>query len=377
MAERLKQLILLLRAHLMDASIGAEFPLLTLEEWNELYSLAISHGVAGFAYEGAYRSGIEIPSSLKDAWQRKMIHDVQHYYSIKRECLRVLSILQENNIKPVILKGFSASHTYPYPELRVMSDMDILVPERFYEAALAIESFGYLARKEVAVHHVEFSKENYLLELHRIPFTPIGSKNYDQLIEAVAFTGEKCEYLNINGFDVPVLCEEDFIHESFEHVLKHLIHDRMALRNICDILMLFVSRNGKNWQKHYDLLVTCDMDDLFSGIVSFLVYEFGLPLEAVEGIDLLSRDQAEEFGANVFSVANVYKGTNHYYSTLTLSGAFLMLRHYLKALSRDLLIKYPYCRKSKLLRPFALIHAYGDYGIELIKKLAGWRRGGG
>lgn len=389
---RLTPLILLLRSHLMGADIRAQFPSLSSTEWNDLYALARSHGVTGFAYEGAFRANIEIPAPLKFIWRQKMISDIQHYYSLQKECLHIIHLFRKNDIKPVILKGFSVSQTYPIPELRLMGDTDILIPEKFYQAALILESAGYRARKEVAVHHVEFAKDRFLLELHRAPFTPIGKKSYDRLIQAVAFTGDKYEYLDLNGNSIPVLCEEDFINLSFEHILKHLIHDRMALSNICDILMLFVSytkrygttsslndsgqqtswENGdKDWSIYYNLIESCGIAEHFSGIISFLVHAFGLPLDAVRGIKLLGREEADAFADKVFSVTNVRKGANRYYADLSLSGTFLMLGRYLKAVSRDMLIKYPYCRKTVFLRPVAFIHAYVDYAIELVRKLAG------
>ena len=372
MTERLKQLILLLRSHLMGADIRTQFPPLSPPEWSELYSIARSHGVAGFAYEGAFRADIEIPHPLKSIWRSQMISDVRHYYELQKECLLIVRLLRKNNINPVILKGFSVGSTYPVPELRLMGDTDILVFDKFYEAALALEAFGYRARKEVAIHHVEFLRGHFLLELHRVPFTPIGKKSYDRLIKAVAFSGEKYRQLSLNGNDFPVLCREDFINISFEHILKHLVHDRMALRNVCDILMLFISEKEKvDWRSHYDLIESCGMGEFFSGIASFLVHEFGLPLDAVKGIKIFDREKTQAFADAVFAVTNARKGANRYYADLSLAGTMRMLLRYLKAVSRDLLVKYPYCRKSVLLRPVAFIHAYVDYAGELIKKLFG------
>ncbi|MCL2252966.1 MAG: nucleotidyltransferase family protein [Lachnospiraceae bacterium] len=371
MDDRLRQLISLLRSHLLRVDVKPLFPVLSDIEWSELYELALSHGVQGFAYEGAFFSNIPIPPTLREIWRQRMICDVRKYYSIQRECFRVICNLKNNDIKPVILKGLSVSQAYPYPELRVMGDIDILVHNRFFEAALCLEEMGYRAKKEVAVHHIEFKKKNFLVELHRIPFTPTGVKNYDNLIKAVSFTGEEHKYIKVTDAEIPVLTDEDFINESIEHILKHLTHDRMALRNVCDILMLFVTYQRNSWIDYYDLIEKNGMGEQFSGIVSLLVYEFGLSEELVSGIKLLEPKDEQKFAENVFSILSAHKGANKYYSSLSVRGAFRMLFNYLNAVRRDILIKYPYCRENILLRPIAFIHAYFDYLVELMRKMIG------
>ncbi|MDR0326552.1 MAG: nucleotidyltransferase family protein [Oscillospiraceae bacterium] len=374
MDEKIEHLILLLRSHLLGFDAKTAFPGLSEQEWAELYDLSVSHGVQGFAYEGAYRSGIVIPEELKQRWRDRMVEDVLRYYSMQRELMRVIEALKQNGAKPVVLKGISVSRLYPIPELRLMGDIDILVSDRYYEAALCLEEMGYKAQKEVAIHHIEFLHSKYLIELHRLPFTPIGIKHYDKLVKAVDFTGAEFQIININGFDIPVLNGRNYIDESFEHILKHLIHDRITLRNLCDMAMLFKGVQDEDWKVDYDLISACGLGDLLSGIASLLVVEFGLPAELVKGIPIMEADREKEFARGVFSVSDAKTGTNRYYTSLPATGAVRMLLRYLRAVSRDLLIKYPYCRKNVLLRPAAFIHAYSDYLFALIHKAFG--RGG-
>ncbi|MCL2717726.1 MAG: nucleotidyltransferase family protein [Lachnospiraceae bacterium] len=373
MSERLRQLILLLRSHLLGFDAKALFPALSEAEWNELYELALSHGVQGFAYEGAYRLGLKLPDGLRKIWRAKMVNDVRRYFEIRNECVYLVEKLESNGIKPVILKGFSVSRFYPFPELRLMGDMDILVDEDFYQAALMLEEAGYRARKEVAVHHIEFTNDKFLLELHRMPLTPAGYKDYDRLVAMVNFTElmNRCRFFDLNAISMLGLGEDDFIHLNFVHILKHLFHDRVVLRNFCDIVVLFNSIRREDWQGYYDMFVDCGLEKHFSGLVSFLVFEFGLPHELVNGIKLLDKAEADDFAAAVFSVTSVKEGANQYYSSLSFKGVLKMLFLYLEAAGRDTLIKYPYCRKFILLRPVGFIHAYVDYAGELLKKLVG------
>jgi len=163
MDERIQELVLILRSHFLDFDAKKAFPAISENQWLELYDLSIAHGVQGFAYEGIYKSGLPLPEGLRQRWRKKMTDDVLKYYSLQKEFFRVMILLRQNGILPVVLKGFSVSQLYPIPELRVMGDMDILVREKFYEAALCLEQLGYKARKEVAIHHVEFSSGKYII----------------------------------------------------------------------------------------------------------------------------------------------------------------------------------------------------------------------
>jgi len=374
MTERLKQLILLLRSHLFRENVRDLFPKLSTEEWDELFHLALSHGVAGFCYEGAYHSGIIIPEPLKRLWHQNMLDTIESYFTLQSECLRIIKTLKENHINPIILKGFSVSEIYPCPMLRKMFDLDILITENLFDTALVLESLGYQAKKEVAIHHIEFVKGNNLVELHHALFTPVGHKEYDEMIKLMAFTGEKSRTMVLYGNDFPILPKTDFINECFGHLLKHLIHDRLVLRNICDILLLLKTAGNDEFIDLYTQNMNNDLGWYLKGINSLLIHEFGLSPEQTAGIPLLSHNESETFSAALFSVSSGFTGTNKYYTSLKFGERLKMLCKYLKAAGQGILIRYPYCRKSILLRPIAFIHAYFDYFTELMGKVIRWRK---
>ena len=59
----------------------------------------------------------------------------------------LISLLEENNIPSVILKGAAAAMYYPYPSLRTMGDVDILVRRKNLERAVQLmEDNGYVYR---------------------------------------------------------------------------------------------------------------------------------------------------------------------------------------------------------------------------------------
>jgi len=199
---------------------------------------------------------------------------------------------------------------------------------------------------------------------------PIGVKNHDSLLRAVRFSDDAYQYTTINGFAIAMLTERDFIYQSFEHIFRHLMHDRITLRNLCDMVMLFIKVRCEDWTVYYEVISACGMGALFSGLVSVLVFEFGLSPDLVKGIPLIDVEQEKIFLTEILSVPSARVGINQYYASLNPASKLSMLWGYMKAVSRDILIKYPYCRKTALLRPVAFIHAYADYARALLGKMA-------
>lgn len=368
MTAREQQLILLLRAHLMEPDSKDSFPLLSEDEWMGMYNLSVSHGVPGLAYEGVCTLGLSVPKRIKERWQNTIYHDILYYHNEQNELLRVIEALKQNDVCPVLLRGFSSSCMYPIPELRVIGDIDFFESERFYEAALCLEKLGYRAEKTVSIHHVEFLFGKHMIELHRMLFTPVGLKGFDKLIRSFDLTDAGFSSININGVSICVLPEQDQIKMALFHILKRFISSDVSLRRLCDILMLFKSERCTDWSPYYELISDCGMGDILSGIVSILVYEFGLSPELTKGIPLMKIECEKKFADDFFSSFDKKTGANNYYFTLGAGGALHMLKQYLKAVRSDLLIKYPYCRSKPLLRPVAFVHAHIDYFLELLSK---------
>jgi hypothetical protein len=154
------------------------------QEWDLLDKLAVDEGVAAMAYY-LLRSDPDI--------NRLLAFDTQTYQALaEREAINavrnavllrhldsVLKVLNAQAIPVVLLKGADLARSlYPEPSLRVMTDLDLLVPQvRFKEALALVNALGYHeylpeaspGLDHLLSHHAHLRKDSRiptLLELH-------------------------------------------------------------------------------------------------------------------------------------------------------------------------------------------------------------------
>lgn len=126
----------LLIAALGRAITGDKRQLNTQVDWDAFMKLARSHGVEGLVYAGL--QGQTLPQPVQErlfgAYHQAIFADSQLEY-VKEQ---LQSGLREKQVSHVFLKGARLKYDYPIPALRTMSDMDILVYTRDYDAIDAV-----------------------------------------------------------------------------------------------------------------------------------------------------------------------------------------------------------------------------------------------
>ena len=133
-----------------------------------------------------------------------------------------------------MLKGFSTACCYPYPELRVPGDIDLLIGEEKLEAACAaMEKIGYTRDHETAMH-VNFHGKGVSLELHRsasvFPENEKGQYAYAYMAQAL----QHVEQAETDGNSFPVLSLPYQMVSLLAHTERHMGSVGIGLRQICD-----------------------------------------------------------------------------------------------------------------------------------------------
>jgi hypothetical protein len=79
----------------------------------------------------------------------------------------VLKVFNKESIPVIVLKGLVARDFYPKPELRTMSDADVLVnKEDLNRVKKLLKNLGYIESETTEVHIVFEHKEHYDIEVH-------------------------------------------------------------------------------------------------------------------------------------------------------------------------------------------------------------------
>lgn len=219
--------------------------------WDEVFIEAKKQNVAQLIYPliTELDTNIQPDSSICEKWRylTLLVGLIQTTYISNAKSL--FQEICDAGIPIIALKGLVLRELYPHPELRSMSDFDILVQKEDIEKAkLLLVSLGYSYKKDYDSKEIHFyHKSNILIELHWRLTVPGYIKNADVFENRV--WKNSVEY-SIFDFPIRVLSINDQIIHLCLHMVFHLYDSGINLRMLCD-LVLFVENNfGKiDWDE--------------------------------------------------------------------------------------------------------------------------------
>lgn len=148
-------------------------------EWEQLVVSAKQHGVAPLLHYALHATDvvIPIPPHLWQTLQQEYYLTTAYNTLLYREMNHALTVLQQDHIPVVVLKGAALANTlYPEIGLRPMADIDLLVPYHHLERAVEIVcSLGYDSSEKRAgfgrahMHHISLHNRfahRPILEIH-------------------------------------------------------------------------------------------------------------------------------------------------------------------------------------------------------------------
>lgn len=210
------------------------------------FNEAKAHHVHGIAY--TVFKEISKNSFVTNEWKSSIMYLGILMHRNYDQAGKVLHKLRENNINVVALKGIVLKDYYKYPDMRYMSDIDILIKK---------EHIGLVDELLVNMGYTCYSKEQkkHIIYHHRI-FSPIEIHTYliDEFYFKGAYSFEQGVWNNlatksICGVEVNVLNREYLILHIILHMICHFIHDGFGLRHLCDLSLIIIKEGSAiNWQ---------------------------------------------------------------------------------------------------------------------------------
>ena len=142
------------------------------------------------------------------------------------------------HLRYVLLKGQSCAAVYPRPLLRRAGDIDIyLAPQHFEEAKCVLQNLGFVFDHQTLLHEV-FERKGVTVELHRAlqPMQwPPAVKHLKQMMhKEVDTVGEWQHFVEINGYNVPILPPHLNVVLLTAHIMVHATHLGIGLRQLVD-----------------------------------------------------------------------------------------------------------------------------------------------
>lgn len=274
--------------------------------WNDLISTAYAQNVLPLVSCALLLSpDLACPERIKE----NMINTMRNI-SVKNSirCHRVLHLVSEIEAAGIpvrILKGYSVSRLYAYPESRDAVDSDLLISNaQESEIYRLLEEKGFsvnrrrLTANEGVCEHKKYGK----IEVHVGLYPEITESAWKNLVNIEEFIKEKPIYINDQRGDFYTLGHTDQLLFLTLHMAKHFVESGLTIRMMLDIALHLAKHKAeidldRYWQTirklNYGLLVNA----VFWIMIEwggFHIDDFpGISSKAPEHIAVILRDLEE------------------------------------------------------------------------------------
>lgn len=206
-------------------------------DWEKFYQKARIHEVHTVIYPvvAALPPQLGPGNLLKTRWHTETLLSSMHQLQNIKRISEVLRVLHQEGVPVIALKGLVLMNDYPYPELRTMGDVDLLVqPKDLRYAEEILKALGYLEGVRGS-KHITYECPNQLpIELH---WSLIDERDWKQAKE---FNDIVWEYARLqSSHEAPAyhLSPEDMVLHLLLHMGTHLKHSGFGLRQLCDLVL--------------------------------------------------------------------------------------------------------------------------------------------
>lgn len=196
-----------------------------------------------------------LPPERALIWNKLTIQIVMRNLMLQEGAKRAVNILEKSGIDVLWLKGIHICCFYPDPQLRTMSDVDILIrPESLEQARILLKQAGYAVVQQPlqgGVVHSVAGNDGTNVELHTSIIQP------NEFIHAERFLnpwGAPACNPSIGGRGLVLNDEDNFVY-AVVHLAKHLEHHGVGIRYLCDIAILVEHcRDRVEWESIHNRL---------------------------------------------------------------------------------------------------------------------------
>lgn len=302
--DTIKYFIYLLACHLNGEEPKGEKRL----DWQQIYHMAEKHNVtAVIAYEIKRLPSDCRPGGTIGAWFSESFENTVHSYRTKLHALSAfISVLSEKRIMHELFKGVVLRNYYPFPELRVGSDADILVkPVDYVKTIEALKENGF---SEISVKsnaaELQYEKEifriNTELESINIQSKIYFATPFDDISDSVGYTYKLkpvyhllylvsiiAHHLQTGGAGIRMMMDIDMLIKKYPEInineFLHLSHN-IKIGRTAEVLLAFSKKIFNTPVVLNFTFEDDDTSDLFDELVSTFINGkiLGAPVESDE-----------------------------------------------------------------------------------------------
>ncbi|WP_026882531.1 nucleotidyltransferase domain-containing protein [Clostridium akagii] len=341
-------------------------------KWPEVIEFASIHNLSPLIYYATKKLELHlgINKEVLKTWKQQVflsnLLQVNHIEQIKK----VFKNFNDEHINVVVLKGLTLRNLYPKPELRVMSDGDLLLEAKnINKARKILISMGFTEEEEnqSPIHYKFIYDKYFAVEIHWT-LEKIGFVKDSDSFEKDVRTG----LIINNSYGTPVYdlsYENEFVYTVL-HMAIHFTSSGFGLRQFIDVLFIIKNRSSYiNWDVVYNKLEQCGILKFTSVILAACKMLFNInepwmgKFQQTQDIFYLNLFISKMLCNDVIG----YKNSDEKYERLeklyvnSKSGIYAKskFKRSLRALlpcKGELSQKYTYAKKHPMLLPIAWMH---------------------
>lgn len=199
-------------------------------DWKKAYDVSKKHQIFSPVYYGALADPSFMKSEVFSAFTEANVSCV----GISERQIYIASELKkifiENGISFLPIKGIVLKKLYAYPEMRTMSDIDVLIkPEEYDKIREALMAAGYFEGIE-SDHELHWKKDDVFIELHKRLIPSYNEDYYD-------YYGDGWRVAKPVGGGEYCMSDEDFFIYIFTHFAKHYRDSGAGIKYVTDFYL--------------------------------------------------------------------------------------------------------------------------------------------
>ena len=325
------------------------------EAFKNAVDTAQKHAVIPFLFdafnEGPYKDStpLECLKEINDITRRTVIQSYRFLFLTGYVC----SLLNDNGIKTVVLKGIAAAREYPEMLYRKSGDIDLFLLDknRLNDAVKIMQDNGFVYDTEgQSENHqvVLISSDGIKIELHLMitePFADIKANERLTLFENDI--NNFVENENIMGKVFPCMQRGAFAFSLLLHALQHFMRAGFGIKLLCDMAVLFENGlNEKEKETYLSLIKENKLIGFSEVILSVCVYYLGLDKEKVPH-DICDREKCEAFLDDVLKAEEFGRSDVNRMAVMSSTG----IGGYFKEFHHQMKLSFPKASKVFIIIP--------------------------
>lgn len=278
----------LLRKALGTDSPKFAFPLLTKEEWEDLYNLAKKQTLTGVLLSGIQKLDPDLapPKKILLQWFAQVEKIKERNIQLNKTVVKVSERFAVDGFKSAILKGQGVALYYPEPLLRMPGDIDIWLDGNREDIIKYVRK--YCPKEGARYHHIDFPvMKNVSIEVHFTP-TWMNAFSKNKLLQGLFEDWKETTFnnkVNLDDKDVKGFCvPTDKMNRIFLliHIYHHFFDEGIGLRQLVDYFYLLRRGCSDEEKKEIQQIIQSLGIVKFTKALMYVMHQImGLPKECL------------------------------------------------------------------------------------------------